>query len=65
LLIIYGHDLKPFQERLEAAGVERNDKMKLITEGEHLHSTEPHHRQDFETMCYRLGVGETAERVSW
>jgi hypothetical protein len=39
--------------------------MKLITEGEHLHSTEPHHAEAFEQLCYRLGVGEPAERVNW
>lgn len=65
LLIVYAHDLKPFEQRLAAVGVRRNDKMKLITEGEHLHSTEPHHREEFETLCYRLGVGETAEHVNW
>jgi hypothetical protein len=65
LFIVYADDLRPFQERLAAAGVHRNDKMKLITEAEHMHSTEPHHLQDFETMCYRLGVGETAEHVNW
>jgi hypothetical protein len=45
--------------------VEREDGLKLITEGEHLHSTEPHHPALFEQMCFRLGVGEPAERVSW
>jgi hypothetical protein len=65
LLIVYAHNLQPFQQRLTAAGVYRNDKLKLITEAEHLHSTEPHHQQEFETMCYRLGVGEPAERVNW
>jgi hypothetical protein len=65
LLIVYAHDLKPFEKLLTAADVYRNDKMKLITEGEHLHSTEPQHREEFETLCYRLGVGETAEHVNW
>jgi hypothetical protein len=65
LLIVYAHDLAPFERELKAAGLRRNDKMKLITEGEHLHSTEPHHREDFDTFCIRLGVGETAERVNW
>ena len=38
---------------------------KVITEAEHLHSTEPHYEQAFEQFCYRLGVGEAAEHVSW
>ena len=65
LLVIYASDLEPFETILLEAGVERNDNLKLITEGEHLHSTEPRLAQAFEQLCYRLGVGETAERVSW
>lgn len=65
LLVIYASDLEPFESILLEAGVERNDDLKLITEGEHLHSTEPRLAQAFEQLCYRLGVGETAERVSW
>jgi hypothetical protein len=38
--------------------------MKLITEGEHLHSTEPHHLDAFQQLCLRLGVGEPAEHVN-
>ena len=43
----------------------RDDEMRLITEGEHLHSTEPQHRETFEQFCYRLGVNEAAEHVNW
>ncbi len=39
--------------------------MKLITEGEHLHSTEPRFRGEFDQFCYRLGVGEPIETHSW
>jgi hypothetical protein len=65
LLIIYAHDLKPFQRIMAAAGIRRADAMKLITEGEHLHSTDARYRETFDQLCYRLGVGETAERVNW
>jgi hypothetical protein len=37
--------------------------MKLITEGEHLHSTDDTYREKFEQVCYRLGVGQAHERV--
>ena len=50
---------------VEAHGVPRNDDMKLLTEGEHLHSTDPKYRAEFEQLGYRLGVGESAERVNW
>ncbi len=65
LLVVYAHDLKPFEQRMRAAGIRRDDRLKLITEGEHLHSTDARHRDAFNQLCYRLGVGEAAERVSW
>jgi hypothetical protein len=65
LLVIYAHNMRPFEALLRDAGVKRDDRLKLITEGEHLHSTDPNFRDSFEQLCYRLGVGETAERVSW
>jgi hypothetical protein len=65
LLVTYAPDLAPFAAILEEYGVCRNDSMKLITEGEHLHSTDQRFRPVFEQMCYRLGVGEPAQRVSW
>jgi len=65
LLMVYGGDLKPYQRLLAKSGVPRDDQMKLITEGEHLHSSEPRYRKEFDHLCHRLGVGEAAERVSW
>jgi len=65
LLVIYARDLRPFERILRDAGLERNDRMKLITEGEHLHSTDPRFVSAFEQLCYRLGVGEAAEHVNW
>jgi hypothetical protein len=64
LLVVYAHDLEPFERVLRQEGVARDDRLKLITEGEHLHSTEPHHTGAFQQLCYRLGVGAPAERVS-
>jgi len=65
LLVVYARDLEPFEAVVRQAGVPRDDPMKLITEGEHLHSSEPRHAAHFEQFCYRLGVGEAAERVNW
>jgi hypothetical protein len=64
LLIVYARDLEPFATILEQAGIRRDDGLAIITEGEHLHSTEPHFQGQFEQFCYRLGVGEAAERVN-
>jgi hypothetical protein len=65
LLVVYARNLKPFQSILQGQGVVRDDRLKLITEGEHLHSTDPRYQAAFQQLCYRLGVGETAEHVSW
>jgi hypothetical protein len=65
LLVVYAHDLEPFERILLQARVRRDDRLKLITEGEHLHSTDPHYQEAFEQLCYRLGIGEPAEHVSW
>jgi hypothetical protein len=65
LLVVYARDLEPFERVLRQAGVRRDDRMKLITEGEHLHSTDPRYVRAFEQLCYRLGIGAAAQRVSW
>jgi hypothetical protein len=65
LLVVYAADLKPFEQVFRRYGVKRDDRLCLITEGEHLHSSDPSHRDTFEQLCYRLGVGEPAEHVSW
>ncbi len=65
LLVGYAPDLEPFARILEEHGVKRDDRMRIITEGEHLHGTEPCFREAFEHLCRRLGVGEAVERVNW
>jgi hypothetical protein len=65
LLVVYAHDLERFEAILRQMDVRRDDHLRLITEGEHLHSTDSHHAEVFEQLCYRLGTGATAERVSW
>jgi hypothetical protein len=65
LLVVYAGDLAPFTDILDNQGIARNDSMKIITEGEHLHSTDPRYRPVFEQFCHRLGVGEAVERINW
>jgi hypothetical protein len=65
LLVVYARNLKPFERILTDAGVSPDDQLKLITEGEHMHSTDPRYASEFDQLCYRLGVGTAAERVSW
>jgi hypothetical protein len=63
LLVVYAADLKPFEAVMKEHRIVRHDTMKLITEAEHLHSTDDSYRGQFEEMCYRLGVGKAFERV--
>jgi hypothetical protein len=63
LLVVYAANLKPFEAVMKEHGIARLTQMKLITEGEHLHSTDQTHREQFDQLCYRLGVGKAFERV--
>lgn len=65
LLVVYAHDLTPFVDVMQRYRVQRDDKLKLITEGEHLHSSDPKYLELFEQLCCRVGIGEPAERVNW
>jgi len=65
LLLVYGRNLKPFERRFKRFGVQQDDQLRLITEGEHLHSTDQRYLDSFDQLCYRLGAGEPAESVSW
>jgi hypothetical protein len=65
LLVVYARDLEPFERILRQAGIERDDNLKLITEGEHLHSSDDRHADAFEQLCSRVGIGEPAEHVNW
>jgi hypothetical protein len=60
LLVAYAHDLAPFERVLLDSGIPRDDRLKLITEAEHLHSTDPRHADAFDRLCNRVGVGEAA-----
>jgi hypothetical protein len=65
LLVVYARDLEPFERLMRQAGVRRDDSLRLITEGEHLHSTDPRHAEAFEQLCCRTGIAEPAEPVNW
>lgn len=65
LLVVYAPDVRPFASVLIDYGINKDDKLKLLTEGEHLHSTDDRFRDEFEQFCFRLGVGEAVERVNW
>lgn len=63
LLVVYAADLGPFRRILESFGIDQDDTLKLISEGEHLHSSDPRFRADFDQLAYRLGVEQGVERM--
>lgn len=56
LLIMYGHDLQPFEEVLGEHSVPDSDTLRFITEGEHVHSSSEDFQERFEELKYRLGM---------
>jgi hypothetical protein len=65
LLVVYANNLRPFERVVRGHDIRRDDRLRLITEGEHLHNSNSRYRDQFEQFCYRLGVGETVEQMSW
>ena len=61
LLVVYAHELEEFETILQDQNIDRDDRMKLITENEHFHASDDRHHAAFEELCQRLGIGETAE----
>lgn len=56
LLIMYGHDLVPFEEILNQNKLYQSDTLRFITEAEHIHSSTDDMTESFHEMRYRLGV---------
>jgi hypothetical protein len=50
--------VRPFENVLKGYGLERDDNLELISEGEHLHLTEEQFADQFEELKMRLGVEE-------
>lgn len=65
LLVVYARALDEFETVFRDAGVPRQDRLRLLIDGEHMHGSDPRHRAAFEQLCQRLGVSEAAEHVSW
>lgn len=56
LLIMYGHDLAPFEYVLEDHGLSSSETIRFITEAEHIHSSTDELAEQFEELRYQLGV---------
>src|SRR5262245_39778976 len=58
LLFVYAKNIHPFERVLKSYGLERDDSLKLISEGEHLHLTEERFVDQFNELKMRIGVEE-------
>jgi hypothetical protein len=65
LLMVYARDLRPFEEIFQQQGIVLDDHLALITEGEHLHTTELRYAEAFRQLQNRLGAGQAAEHINW
>ena len=58
LLIIYATDRTPFEEILQSYGVDHDERIRFISQGEHLHTSHSRFAKRFDDMQHRLGVHE-------
>lgn len=56
LLIVYGKELKGYENSLLEHGVPCREDMRFITEAEHVHSTCERYVEEFEQLKMRLGM---------
>ncbi|VAX40506.1 hypothetical protein MNBD_PLANCTO02-208 [hydrothermal vent metagenome] len=58
LLIMYGQELKPFEQILGDYNLSENGDMKFITEAEHVHSSSDEFMGSIDQMKFRLGIDD-------
>ena len=56
LLIVYGNRLDEFEKVFEERQVQCEDRLKFITEAEHVHSSSDEYTRQFEELKTRLGM---------
>ncbi len=56
LLIVYGNPLRQYEAAFRNFGVRCDEKIKFITEAEHVHSSSDKYYQQFEELKMRLGM---------
>jgi len=56
LLIVYGNELGLYEQVFAERCVGCNDRMKFITEAEHVHSSSEQYSEQFEELKIRLGI---------
>ncbi len=56
LLVVYAADRGPFERVLADRGLVRNDRMRFISQGEHLHTSHTRFARQFDDMAGQLGA---------
>jgi len=56
LLIVYGKNLSEFENTFRGYTIDCNEEIKFITEAEHVHSSSEEYFEQFQQLCYRLGI---------
>jgi len=64
-LIVYSEKLASFVRVLKNYGLKRNDKMKLLLEGDHLHKSSQQHLEEFDRFTRIMGADGPQESVSF
>lgn len=57
LLVVYAQQRAPFERILAEQGIERNDRIRFISQAEHLHTSHTRFARRFDEMANRLGAG--------
>lgn len=56
LLVVYAADRHPFEQVLVGQGLDRDDRMRFISQGEHLHTSHTRFARLFDRMAGALGA---------
>ena len=56
LLIVYGENLKPFERIFERQNIKRDEKIRFLTEAEHVHSSRGEYMDQFHLLQTLLGM---------
>jgi hypothetical protein len=54
LLVVYATARQPFERILRARGLDRDDRLRFVSQGEHMHTSHARHARQFEDLVARL-----------
>lgn len=57
LLVVYAQARQPFERILRGHGLDRDDRLRFLSQGEHMHTSHARHARQFEQLASRLGCG--------